>query len=251
MKLHHFALVFLVILCGFFLMSRIHLLSEMKDEEERKTSYECLVCAVNSAAEVVFSGDENNVTEAGLRLAEEVFFQTLAVLWDGSTDKATWMAQRERVPCFAVFSEKGYYWYGMHPGRGYGWSKQVLYENGRIPESFYEETEKLLQEYHNLQYKSDKKFFMKPADKGIWDNCLKPPCVFAVYAPKSTALTNKGNAFLYAASGKRTEAYYVTEDNYCHLLYCEKCNSEEIVACYVTQKESAEAGALPCEYCMK
>lgn len=232
-------------------MSRIHLLSAMKDEDERKTAYECLVCAVNSAAEVAFSGAENKVTEAGLKLAEEVFFQTLAVLWDGSTDEATRMIWRERVPCLVVFSENGYYWYGIHPGKGYEWSKPVLYENGRIPESFYEETELLLQQYHNLQYKSDKKYLMKPADKGIWDNCLKPPCVFAVCAPKSIGLTNKGNSFLYAASGKRTEAYYVTEDNHCHLPYCEKYNNEEVVARYVTQKESAEAGALPCEYCMK
>ena len=56
---------------------------------------------------------------------------------------------------------------------------------------------------------------------------------------------------MYAASGQATAAYLVTEDNYCHVPYCEKCKSEKVVAWYATQKESAEDGAIPCEECLK
>ena len=251
MKLHHFTLCFAVVAIGFFLTAQIRLVTKLQKERTEKMEYDCLVAAVNAAVETAFGDGESSVTKAGLAQTEEVFFHTLGVLQEGKTDSATWQAWREHVPCLVVFGEKGYYRYCFVPGKGYVWSELIPYQEGQIPEAFFSETEELLLQYHNLQYCSSKQYRMEQAGKGIWEQSIKPPCVFAVYAPRSLCLMGQNDDFLYAASGRRTEVYLVTEDNICHLPFCEKCKEEKVVARYVSQKESAEDGAVPCESCLQ
>lgn len=251
MKLHHFALFFILIAVSFFVTAQVLLVTKMQRVSVKKTEYDCLVAAVNATVEAVFSKADNTVTKADLALAEEVFFQTLAVLREGITDKAAWMAFRKYIPCLVVFEENGYCRYYLDPEKGYQWTEMVPYEDGWIPNEFFEETEELLCQYHNLQYHSQKKYRMEQVGKGVWEQSIVPPCVFAVYAPQSTSLPEDSVGFLYAASGRKTEAYYVTDDNYCHLPFCEQCQLGKIVARYTTQRGSAEDGAMPCEYCLK
>ncbi len=251
MKLHHFALFFAVIAVGFGVTAQILLVSRMQREGIKRTDYDCLVAAVNAAAEVAFTGTENKVTEAGIMLAEEVFFQTLAVLRTGAADRAAQVSQREAVPCLVVFGTQGYYRYCFVPEKGYEWTEMILYEEGEIPESFFEDTEVLLGQYHSLRFCSEKKYRVEQACAGVWEQSIEPPCVFAVYAPQSSSLPEDTVSFLYAAAGRRQETYFVTEDMYCHLPFCVECKEERIVARYATQKESAESGALPCERCLK
>lgn len=251
MKLHQVALAFVIVAVGFFVTAQIGFVTKMQEENRRKTEYDCLVSAVNAAAEVAFFGGTANLTGEQLLQTEEVFFQTLGVLWEGTTDLATGNGWRQQVPCLVVFEEKGYYLYRFMPGAGYGWSELVSYENGQIPECFFTDTEALLGQYHSLQYTSSKKYRMEQAGKGIWEQSITPPCAFAIYAPKSFGLVGEWDGFLYAASGSGETAYYVTEDNYCHLPFCEYCKTRPVVGRYTTQKESAEDGAIPCVYCMK
>ena len=251
MKFHHFALFFLLIAISFFLTAQIMLITKMHRASVKKTEYDCLVAAVNATVEAVFSKADNTVTKADLELAEEVFFQTLAVLKEGTTDSAAMSGLRAYVLCFAVFEERGYYQYTFDAGNGYHWSELMPYEDGKIPESFFSETEMCLKGYHNLRFRTGKKYRVEQSGKGIWEQSIAPPCVFAIYAPQVSALPEDEASFLYAASGRRTEAYYVTEDNYCHLPFCKRCQAERIVARYATQRESAEDGAMPCEYCLK
>ena len=251
MKLHHFALFFLLVAVSFFLSAQVLLVTKMQRVSMKETEYDCLVAAVNATVEATFHKADSTVTKADLNLTEEVFFQTLAVLREGVTDKATWMSLREDIPCLAVFEERGYYCYYFEPGTGYQWTEMVPYEDGRIPNEFFERTEELLCNYHNLRHQSHKNYQMELAGKGVWEQSIIPPCVFAVYAPQSTSLPEDSVEFLYAASGRRYEIFYVTEDNYCHLPSCDEVKSGTIVARYATQKESAEDGAMPCKYCMK
>lgn len=251
MKMHHFALFFILIAGGFFVTAQTLQVTKMQRESIKKTEYDCLVAAVNATVETVFSGTDNIVTKEELDRAEEVFFQTLSVVRDGATDRAAWIALRERVPCLAVFEERGYYLYFLDYERGYGWTDLVQYEEGKIPQCFFEETEELLRQYHNLQYQSRKHYRMVQTEEGIWEQSIEPPCVFAIYAPASMKLPEDFAEFLYAASGRRYGTYYVTEDNYCHLPLCEECKTKQIVARYATQKESAEDGAIPCGECLK
>lgn len=251
MKLHQAALAFVIVGAGFIVTAQISLVTKMQEENKRKTEYDCLVSAVNAAVEVAFSGGTDGLTGEQLLQTEEVFFQTLGVLWEGTTDLATGNVWRQQVPCLVLFEENGYYMYHFMPGTGYGWSELVSYENGQIPERFFSDTEALLGQYHSLQYVSSKKYRMERAGKGIWEQSITPPCVFAIYAPKTIGRVGECDGFLYAASGSRETAYYVTEDNYCHLPFCEYCKTGPVVARYTTQKESAEDGAIPCAYCMK
>lgn len=251
MKLHHFSMLFAVIAIGFFVTAQTALVTKMQREGRKKTEYDCLVSAVDATVETVFHGMDNTVSPVTLRQAEEVFFQTLSVLRAGTADRAAWEAVRERVPCLVVFEERGYYKYSLCGEEGYGWSELVLYDWGELPKMFFEETEELLEQYHNLQYRSDKSYRMEQAGQGIWEQCITPPCVFAIYAPESIGLPEDITGFLYAASGREYEAYYVTEDNYCHLPFCEAYTEENVIARYATQRESAEDGALPCEHCLK
>ncbi len=251
MKMHHFALFFSVIAVAFFITAQTVLVTKMQRESLERTEYDCLVAAVNATVEEIFSAADNTITEEGLDRAESVFFQTLAVLREGSTDPASWMALREYIPCLVLFEENGYYQYYFEPEKGYGWTELMPYEEGQIPGCFFEETETLLQQYHNLRYQSQKKYRMVQAERGIWERSITPPCVFAIYAPQSMVLPGDSVGFLYAAAGRGYEAYYVTEDNYCHLAFCERLKSANIVARYPTQRESAEDGAMPCEHCLK
>ena len=251
MKLHHFALFFAVIAIGFFVTAQIGIVTKLQEESRKKTEYDCLVAAVDATVEVVFDGRDNHVTESGLMLAEEVFFQTLAVLHDGSAEKKTWELWRDKIPCLVVFAEDGYYQYRFTSGVGYSWSELIPYVDGEIPASFFSETEKRLSEYCERNDSFTKKYRMENAREGIWERGIVSPCVFAVYAPEITRFTENRTGFLYAASGRRETVYYVTEDNYCHLSFCEACKKGTIVARYTTQKESAEDGAMPCELCMK
>lgn len=251
MKLHHFSLVFAVIAIGFFVTTQTVLVTKMQREGRKKTEYDCLVSAVGATVEEVFYGMDNRVSQETLRQAEEVFFQTLSVLRDGTADRAAWEKVRERVPCLVVFEKRGYYKYCLRGEEGYSWSGLVLYDQGDIPKGFFEETEELLEQYHNLQYRSDKSYRMELAGQGVWEQSIEPPCVFAIYAPEAIALPEDTTEFLYAASGREYEAYYVTKDNYCHLPFCEAYREEDVIARYATQRQSAEDGALPCEYCLK
>lgn len=251
MKFHHFALLFVVIAIGFFVTSQTLLVTKMQRESMEQTEYDCLVAAINATVEDVFSGVDNTVTEAGMAMAEETFFRTLTVLREGATDQTSWKAMREFVPCLVIFEERGYYQYYFEPGTGYGWTSLIPYKEGTVPKDFFEETEILLKQYHSVQHDSQKKYGMKQAETGIWEQSIKPPCVFAIYAPQSISLQEDSVKFLYAAAGRKYETYYVTEDNYCHLPFCEKCIEGRIIARYATQKESAEDGAIPCGKCLK
>lgn len=251
MKLHQVALAFAVVAVGFLFTAQLQSVTKMQEENRRKIEYDCLVSAVNAAVEVAFCDGSESLTEEHLLQVEEVFFQTLGVLWDGTTDLATGNAWRQQVPCLAVLGETGYYLYHFIPGAGFGWSELVPYENGQIPERFFSDTEALLGKYHSLQYASSKKYRMESAQAGIWEQSITPFCVFAVFAPKSYGKAEGGIGFIYAASGRRERAYYVTEDNICHVPFCVYCKTGTVVARYATQRESAEDGAIPCENCLK
>lgn len=251
MKLYHFALFFLMIAVGFFVTAQIETVAKLQEERIERTEYDCLVAAVNAAVDVAFYGDGNDVTEDSLRSAAEVFFQTLAVLHEGNADRSTWNSQREKVPVLVVFDEKGYYRYINDRKSGPGWSKQVFYEDGRIPDVFFDETESILVQFYNDRYGSQKRYRMECAKEGAWEKTITPPCVFAVYLPFDDDVLQREKAFLYAASTRTIETYLVTEDNYCHLPFCNCCETKKVIARYVNQKECAEAGALPCEFCLR
>ncbi len=252
MKLYHFGLIFIVIATGFLVTAQIRSVTAMKEEEIRRTEYDCLVAAVNAAAGVVFSGGENRATASGLQQAAEVFFQTLSVLHDGTPDAAGRSVWRECVPCLVVFDETGYYCYSYVPGQGYVWSAVEIEQKEEIPESFFSETEELLSRYHALHVSSAKKYRMEKAGRGVWEQSLSRACVFAIYAPRLPEAAGKGgDIFLYAAAQRIREAYFVTEDNYCHLPSCRRCEKSTIIARYATQRESAQDGAIPCASCLK
>ena len=252
MKLHHFVLLFAIVSGGFFLEAQIQMMIKIQNEGTKKTEYDCLVSAVNSAVEAAFTGTESVVTVAGLSQAEEVFFQTLAVLHDGTTDEAAQEHWKQKIPCLAVFDENGYYLYRCTVGEGYGWSQAVPYEEGKIPESFFRETEEILEQYHSLSGIPDKRYCLERAEEGVWEQSMERPCVFAIYAPQlMQTKDNSEGVFLYAASRRVKSTFFVTVDNICHLPGCERYLPEEIVARYSTQKESADDGAIPCEYCLK
>ncbi len=251
MKLYHYALFFALVCVSFFMMAHVALVLKMQEESNRKTEYDCLVAAVDAVVDVVFEGEDYNVTEADLVRAEEVFFQTLEVLWYGTTDRTTWEELRMRIPCIVVFAGDGYYRYRFEKETEYRWAEMVPYEQGNIPACFFEETEELLVEYHDIRYASSRKYRIEQAEKGIWEQEISPPCVLAIYAPVHSELSRYGGGFVYAASGCRQTAYYVTEDKCCHLSSCEEYKNRPVIACYSTQKESAEAGAMPCEKCLR
>ena len=251
MKSYHFALAFCVIAIGFMVSAQTILVKRMREEHIKRTEYDCLVAAVDATVDVVFTGRGDTVTEARLLQAEEVFFQTLAVLHEGITDRATWEGWRQYVPCLVVFATNGYYRYSYEPEKGYQWSKLLSYNVGELPEQFFSETANLLQEYHGKRLRSSKKYRVEKAEKGVWEQSIMPPCVFAVYAPCMSPGTEEDGEFLYAASGRSVDVFYVTEDGCCHLAFCERCKNGKIVARYSSQKESAKAGAMPCEYCLK
>lgn len=252
MKLYHFGLIFIVIATGFLVTAQICSVTSIKEEEIRRTEYDCLVAAVNAAAGVAFSGGENRVTASGLQQAEEVFFQTLSVLHGGTPDAEERAVWREYVPCLVVFDETGYYRYSYVPEQGYVWSAVRIEQKEEIPESFFSETEELLSRYHALHVSSAKKYRMERAGGGVWEQSLSRACVFAVYAPKLPEPAGRRQGiFLYAAAQRVREAYFVTEDNYCHLPSCSRCEKSRIIARYATQKESAQDGAVPCAGCLK
>ncbi len=252
MKIYHFGLIFIVIAAGFLVTDQIRSVAAMKEEEIRRTEYDCLVAAVNAAISVVFTGEDSIATASGLQQAEEAFLQTLSVLHDGMADAAGRAAQRQYVPCLVVFDERGYYRYRYVPGKGYLWSEITLYQGEEIPDGFFSETEELLSQYHSLHDTSKKKYRMEKAEKGIWEQGLSRACVFAVYAPRLPETSEKEQGiFLYAAARRTKEAYFVTEDHYCHLPSCEHCEGSVVIARYATQRESAEDGAVPCDSCLK
>lgn len=252
MKLYHFGLIFAVIFIGFSVTAQIRSLAAMKEEEIRRTEYDCLVAAVDAAMSAVFTGEENIASRSGLQQAEEVFFQMLSILHDGTPDAAGRSAWQAYVPCLVVFDEKGYYRYYNVPGHGWQWSEITVYQEEGIPESFFSEMENLLAQYHNLHYNSSKQYRLEKAERGIWEQSLSRACVFAVYAPECFRGVGKEQGiFLYAAAQRAKEAYFVTEDQYCHLPSCEQYEKSRVIARYATQKESAKDGALPCPGCLK
>ncbi len=252
MKLYHFGLIFIVIAAGFLVTAQIRSVTAMKEEEIRRTEYDCLVAAVNAAAGAVFSGEDSRVAASGLQQAEEIFFQTLSVLHDGTPDAAGRRVWREYVPCLVVFDETGYYRYSYVPGQGYVWTAVEIEQKEEIPESFFSETEELLSRYYALHVSSAKSYRMEKAGTGVWEQSLSRACVFAVYAPGlPEAAGKKQDVFLYAAAQRVREAYFVTEDNYCHLPSCSRCEKDKVIARYATQKESAQDGAIPCASCLK
>ncbi len=249
MKLYHVALFFVVISVGFFLTAQTKLLDKMQEEGRKENEYDCLVAAVDAAVKTAFSDQDDLVSPAELIQTEEVFFQTLGVLLEGAADKATGELLRQRTPCLVVVDNEACYLYYLQPGTGYGWTR-YSYEK-EIPDSFFEELEAVITQYHNIYRSSGKKYRMEHGEKGIWEQSITPPCVFAVYAPEVSGITREGGSFLYAASGREQTTYYVTEDLRYHLPFCEEYKKKGAVACYSSQRESAESGAFPCEECMK
>lgn len=250
MKLYHFALFFILIATGFLVTAQVETVAKLSGQRKERTEYDCLVAAVDAVVDVAFYGEGNVVTEEGLKQAEDVFFQTLAVLHEGSTDRSARKAQKDRVPLLVVFDEEGYYRYG-YDGKEFGWSQKVLYENEDVPDVFFDEAETLLTRFYKEKYGAPKEYRMEYAAEGVWERSIAPPCVFAVYSTYADSALQREGRFLYAASARTIETYVVTEDNYCHLPYCEYCETKKVVARYVSQKESAEAGALPCENCLR
>ena len=90
MKLYHFGLIFAVIAIGFFVTMQTRFVIKQSYAEREKTEYDVLVAAVGAAADTVFSGGKSIVTQERLSCGEEDFFQTLAVLQEGATDRAAW-----------------------------------------------------------------------------------------------------------------------------------------------------------------
>lgn len=252
MKFYHFGIAFCVFSMGIFFLSQMSLITTVTREEIKRTEYECLVSAVNAAIDVVFDGERSIVTEGSLKQAEDVFFQTLSVLHDGVSESLESFKWREYVPCLVVFDENGYYRFGKTSESDYGWSERKAYENGEIPNSFFEETKKILSEYHNGHNFSFGSYHMEAAEEGIWERSLTKACVFAVFAPPiPERLTKTEGIYLCAATGREKQAYYVTEDNYCHMPFCPRCKEVQVIAWYKSQKESAMDGAMPCEICLK
>lgn len=250
--MYHFGLIFAVVAIGFIVTMQTRFVIRQSNTEREKTEYDVLVAAADAMVDVVFAGGKTIVTEERLSYGEEVFFQTMAVLQEGATDREAREAKRAQVPCLAVFEERGYYVYCRMPEKGYGWSGLHLYEDGRIPKHFFSESEELLKMYHSENSKIVGSYRMESAGKGVWEQSLTPPCVFVVYAQESMYRAEEAEGrFLYAASGQTVTSYLVTEDNYCHVPYCERCKTGNVVAWYATQKESAEDGAMPCEECMR
>ena len=251
MKLYHFGLLFFAVFLSFFVTYQAMSVRKMQRLEQEKTEYDVLVASVNAMAEVLFTNGRDTVSPNLLDYGAEVFFQTMGVLQEGNTDRATREKISALVPCLVVFSKDGYYRYGRMPGVGYGWSDMVSYTDGKIPEQFYKDTEEQLEQYHYETTKASNNLRVEQATEGVWEQCLTPMCVFAVYAPEVSAFSEETCRFLYAATGYAEQEYWVTEDNYCHIPSCEKCKEGMVVAWYGTQKESAEEGAVPCEECLK
>lgn len=252
MKLYHFALFFIIIAGGLFITARIQLMTKMQSESIKKSEYGCLVEAVNAVTEVVFDEGTRQVSQRKLEEAKEVFFQTMGVIHDGTADVTAWEIWKERIPCLVIFDEEGYYVYRYVPGDGYGWTVKTLDEDGDIPDCFFRETEEVLAEYLRQHGGCTKNYRMEPSGNSVWEQSLEPPCVFALYAPPVVNRLSAGHpTLLYAATGIGDTGYYVTEDNYCHYAFCECVGQKTVVAYYVTQKESAQDGAMPCESCMK
>ncbi len=252
MKLYHFALFFLLIAGGMFVTAQLLLVEKMQKETARRTEYGCLVAAVNAVTEVVFDSETKQVSQRELRQAETVFFQTLGVLHEGTTDVTAWESLKGKIPCLVVFDADGYFVYRSVPEEGYKWSEEFCYEEGMIPEGFFRETEALLEDYLKRNGVVSKKYRMEPAGKSVWEQSLEPPCVFAVYVPPFTKrITENADTVLYAATGVGRIAYYVTEDRVCHYSDCKEVGQKKVVEYYSVQKDCAKAGAVPCEKCMK
>lgn len=251
MKLYHFGLLFFMVVFSFFVTFQVHSILKLQQLEREKTEYDVLVASVNAMTEVLFVNGRGVVSPEALNYGAEVFFQTMAVLQDGITDRTTWERKRGQVPCLVVFAKDGYYRYSMMPGVGYGWSEMVTYTGGEIPEQFYRDTEELLKQYHYETAKTPNNLRVEQATEGVWEQCLTPMSVFAIYTPGKKVFSEDKGRFLYAAARWTEQEYWVTEDNYCHIPSCEKCKEGTVVAWYGTQKESAEDGAVPCEECLK
>lgn len=252
MKIYHFALFFLLLAGGMFVTAQVRLVDKMQNETMRRREYGCLVAAVNAVTEEVFDSEIKQVSQQELRQAETVFFQTLGVLHDGTTDVTAWESLKGRIPCLAVFDVDGYFVYQYESGEGQRWSEEFCYEDGIIPEHFFEETEALLEEYLKRNGEFSKKYRMEPAGKSVWEQSLEPPCVFAIYAPPFTKrIAENADTFLYAGTGVGRMAYYVTENQVCHYSDCEEVGNKKVVGYYAVQKDCAKAGAVPCEKCMK
>lgn len=252
MKLYHVALFFLLVAGGMFVTAGVQLAVKAQNESIRKAEYGGLVAAVNAATEVVFGSETEQISERELEEAETVFFQTMGVLHEGTTDAASWEAWKQRILCLAVFAPEGYYVNYFVLGEAYRWSEKQCYEEERIPECFFRQTEEVLAEYLRRNGIVSSKYRMEPAGKSVWEQSLEQPCVFAIYAPLPTNRITEGKpAFLYAATGRSEIGYYVTEDEVCHYSFCEEVGLKKVVAYYATQKDSAKDGAIPCEKCMK
>lgn len=249
MKFYHVGLVFAVIAGGCFLITQLRLLGVTEQEKLRRNEYDCLVAAVEAAVEVAFTGEENEVSEENLELADEVFFQTLSVLHGGTPDYVE--SGRDCVPCLVLLESRGYYIYSMTEKTGYGWSELKPYQEEGL-ESVLAEAEEIVSRYHAVHYTNGRMYHMKAAQKGIWEQGLSKACVFAVYAPPIAEIsgTEQGVLF-YAAAGRTRTVYYVTEDNVCHVSSCDQLQKKKVVALYTTQKESAQDGAYPCAECLK
>ena len=251
MKLYHFALFFVVIAIGFFMTAQIKRLDKMQEEGKKENEYDCLVAAVNAAVEVAFPDGDDLVSSAELIQTEEVFFQTLGVLFEGSTDKVAGEAMRQKIPCLLIADKETCYLYSLQSEFGYRWTRYPFEKEKGIPDEFFDKLAAVIVQYHNVHRSSGKTYRMEKAGKGIWEQNIAPPCVFAVYAPENSGLTKETGSFLYAASGKEQIVYYVTEDRKYHLPFCEEYKKKGAIACYSSQRESAEDGAFPCEHCLK
>lgn len=120
MKLYHFGLIFIVIAAGFLVTAQIRSVTAMKEEELRRTEYDCLVAAVNAAAGAVFSGEDSRVKASGLQQAEEIFSRPFQCCmtgrrmqpggwYGGSMFRVWWFLMKQGIIVTAIRPDKAMY----------------------------------------------------------------------------------------------------------------------------------------------
>ncbi len=246
MKWYHFGMLFAVLFAGSVIILQTIVVQEQRMQEITRTEYDCLTAAVEAATYVAFEEAGGQLSLPVLEQTEEIFFQTLSVLRMGITDAAGRKEIERYVPCIFVFGEQSCY--GYIDGT---WEKLGESDDGILPEQFYRTAEDCVNGYLRETGSSIRKIRMEAASQGIWEKGLKKKGIFAVYVPVIYTGTKQERVLLYGAAHVADEVYLVTEDGCCHLPGCEQYKPEEITERYTTQRESAENGAIPCEWCLQ
>lgn len=214
MKLYHFALFFAVIACGSMVAIQVTMLNERRKAEVRQTEQDCLASAADDMAEVLFTGNTEEVSLQKVSQAGDIFFQSLSLCRNGAADATTEGYWKQKV-VVVVYEKSGYYRYFYDPGEEDYW------------EFFsYGETD--------------------PVESG-----LIIPSVVAVFIADGYGTEPDASSIIRVASGRAETKYYVTEDGIYHVPECDRCERETVMFCYATLIECARNGAFPCAVCMR